>query len=283
MAKEEVKGDKKKGKSSEDIKPVKKTEAKEAKPKKTTEAEVKEEAVEEKPKKVKATGFDVDVKKLLESGAHFGHQTQRWNPKMAEFIYTKRNNVHIIDLFKTAEKLNEALSFISKASAEGSSVLFVGTKNQAKDIIKEVAESTNSPYINEKWLGGMLTNFSTVAKRIRYIAEQEQRVKDEKFVTKKEKLDAEVELKKLNANFGGIRQITKIPEILFIVDSHKEKNAIKEAKKLGLKIVAIVDTNADPSEVDYVIPANDDAIKAIKYITELVGQAIVTGKGKIEA
>lgn len=249
--------------------------------------EIKEEKVEEikEEKKTvkKATKQpkvgEIDLSALLKAGAHFGHQAQRWNPKMAPFIFTKRNNVHIFDLTITAEKLKEALEFLYNISANGGNVLFVGTKKQAQPIIKEEAEKANSPYVNERWLGGMLTNYPTISKRITYLSKLEKDIAEDKFVTKKEKLDADNVRKKLETLLSGIREMKKLPDALFVVDILKERNAIREATKLGIPVVGIVDTNANPEDVKYVIPANDDAIKSIKIIAEMVSSVIAEAKG----
>ncbi|MCL4387124.1 MAG: 30S ribosomal protein S2 [Patescibacteria group bacterium] len=273
-------------------KTVKKVETKETKPAKKTaikkpetkekkaakEVSAKEAVKEVKEKKVNLP--EIDIKKLLESGAHFGHQTHRWNPKIAPYIFTKRNNIHIIDLLKTGEKLKEALEFIYKIAKDGGTILFVGTKKQAQQIIKEEAEKSASPYINEKWFGGMLTNFATVSERMRYFKDLEKKIEEDKYVTKKEKLLAEKELEKLKQSFGGILEMKKIPNAVYIVDVIKERNAVREAKKLGIPIVAIIDTNADPESVNYPIPANDDAIKSIQMLTEIVAKTIVNARGE---
>lgn len=217
---------------------------------------------------------EVDMQKLFEAGAHFGHQTQRWNPKMAPFIFTQKNKVHIIDLAQTVGKLEEAKKFIEKTIGDGGKVLFVGTKKQAQGIIQEEAEKCGMPYVAERWLGGMLTNFQTIASRTRYLRNLEEKLAGDSGMIKKERLKSEEELKKLKANLGGILELTKVPNAIFVVDVQKEMTAIKEARKMGLPIVAITDTNVNPELVDYPIPANDDAVKTIKIICEYLADAI---------
>ncbi|RJO61486.1 30S ribosomal protein S2 [candidate division WS5 bacterium] len=218
---------------------------------------------------------ELTMQKLFEAGAHFGHQTQRWNPKMAPYIFTEKNKVHIIDLSRTVEKIEEAKKFIESIVADGGKVLFVGTKKQAQGIIKEEAEKCFMPYVSERWLGGMITNFQTIASRTKYLKDLERKLEENSGMTKKEKLKAEEELKKLKANLGGIMDITKVPTALYVVDVTKEMTAVKEAKKMGIPIVAIVDTNVNPGLIDYPIPANDDAVKAIKMITEYIAESIM--------
>jgi len=224
---------------------------------------------------------EIDLKELLEAGAHFGHQTRRWNPKMSQYIFTKKNNIHIIDLIKTAEKLKEVLVFVESITKAGGTILFVGTKTQAQKVIKEEAEKCDSPYVSHKWLGGMMTNFSTVSDRIRYMEASEIKIEEDKFINKKDKLDAIEEVGKLNVALGGIRKMKKLPNVLFIVDIIKERNAVKEAQKLKIPIIAIVDTNANPEEVDYIIPANDDAIKTIGLIVGMVSETVNKSKETI--
>lgn len=276
----EIEKDAKENDVVKEIKETKKTLKKE-KPTSVENIEIieKEEPEDLKTKTKKKINLpEIDVKALLEAGAHFGHLTYRWNPKMSRYIFAKKNGVHVIDLQKTAVELQKALSSIFDISSDGGVILFVGTKNQAKDIIKEEAIRSNSPYMSEKWLGGTLTNFSTIIERIKYLEKLEKNLNEGEFITKKEKLDAEREYLKLQDNFEGIREMRKLPKALFIVDSSKEKNAIREAKKLGIVTVAIVDTNADPEDVDFPIPANDDAIKSIRYITSLVAETIIKNK-----
>ncbi len=217
---------------------------------------------------------EVTMQKLFEAGAHFGHQTQRWNPKMAPYIFTAKNKVHIIDLAKTVGKMEEAKKFVESVVKDGGKVLFVGTKKQAQGIIEEEAEKCGMPYVSERWLGGMLTNFQTIAARTKYLKDLERKLEEGTGMTKKEKLKAEEELKKLRANLGGIMDITRVPDAIFIVDIAKETTAVKEAKKIGIPIIAIVDTNVNPELADYPIPANDDAVKAIKMICGYMADAI---------
>ena len=208
----------------------------------------------------------VSMKQLLEAGVHFGHQTRRWNPKMAEYIFTERNGIYIIDLQKTVKKLDEAYMFVRELSANGENVLFVGTKKQAGDSIKEEAERAGAYYVNARWLGGMLTNFKTIRRRIDRLAQLRKMEEDGTFdrLSKKEVVKLELEIEKLEKFLGGIKEMNKLPGALFIVDPRKERIAVAEAHKLGIPIVAIVDTNCDPDEIDYVIPGNDDAIRAVQ-------------------
>lgn len=227
---------------------------------------------------------DVDIKKLLESGAHFGHKTSRWHPKMAPFIHSKRNGGHIIDLTKTVEGLNDALAFLAETTASGKQVLFVGTKRQAQDIVKQAAEDVKMPFVTERWLGGMLTNWPTISGRIKRLQDLEAKMESGELAAKYNKLEVQrfqEEIDELNRIYGGIKNMAARPGAVFIIDIVHDVNAVREARKLGLKIVAIVDTNADPSTVDYPIPANDDAIKAIQLITDYVKQAVEQGKAKV--
>jgi small subunit ribosomal protein S2 len=217
---------------------------------------------------------EVTIQNLFEAGAHFGHQTQRWNPKMAPYIFTQKNKVHIIDLVQTVGKMEEAKKYVQTLVKNDGKILFVGTKKQAQGIIKEEAEKCGMPYVSERWLGGMLTNFQTIASRTKYLKDLERNVEEGTGMTKKEKLKAEKEIGKLRANLGGILDITKVPDALFVIDIQKESTAVKEAQKMGMPIVAVVDTNVDPGLVDYPIPANDDAVKAIKMICEYMSNAI---------
>ncbi len=217
---------------------------------------------------------EVSMQELFEAGAHFGHQTQRWNPKMAPYIFTQKNKVHIIDLAQTVEKLSDAKKFIEQTVSKGGKILFVGTKKQAQSIIKEEAEKCGMPYVSERWLGGMLTNFQTIASRTKYMKDLKAKLEENTEMTKKEKLKGEEELKKLESNLGGIMDLTRVPDALFVVDISKEMTAVKEAKKIGLPIVAIVDTNVNPELVDYPIPANDDAVKAIKLVCSFVSGVV---------
>ncbi len=222
----------------------------------------------------------VSMKQLLEAGVHFGHQTRRWNPKMAEYIFTERNGIYIIDLQKTVKKLNEAYLFARDISAAGGDILFVGTKKQAQDSVKEEAINCGMPYVNARWLGGMLTNFSTIQKRIARLKQLREMEADGTFdlLPKKEAVGLALEIEKLEKYLGGIKDMKKLPGALFIVDPRKERIAVAEAKKLGIPIIAIVDTNCDPDEIDAVIPGNDDAIRAVKLIAEAIGAAVIEGR-----
>ena len=222
----------------------------------------------------------VSMKQLLEAGVHFGHQTRRWNPKMAEYIFTERNGIYIIDLQKTVKKLNEAYAFARDIAAQGGDILFVGTKKQAQDSVKEEAINCSMPYVNARWLGGMLTNFRTIRRRIERLNQLRTMEQDGTFdlLPKKEVIKLNLEIEKLEKFLGGIKEMKKAPAALFVVDPKKEHIAIAEAKKLGIPVVAIVDTNCDPDEVDYPIPGNDDAIRAVKLIAETMANAILEGK-----
>ncbi len=222
----------------------------------------------------------VSMKQLLEAGVHFGHQTRRWNPKMAEYIFTERNGIYIIDLQKTVKKLEEAYMFVREIAAEGGDMLFVGTKKQAQDSVKEEAIRCGMPFVNARWLGGMLTNFNTIQKRIKRLAQLKAMEADGTFdlLPKKEVTKLNLEIEKLEKFMGGITEMKKQPAAMFIVDPRKEKIAVLEAHKLGIPIVAIVDTNCDPDEVDYVIPGNDDAIRAVKLIAGAMADAVIEGR-----
>ena len=222
----------------------------------------------------------ISMKQLLEAGVHFGHQTRRWNPKMAEYIFTERNGIYIIDLQKTVKKVDEAYYFIREVSEKGAGVLFVGTKKQAQDSVKEEAQRCGQHFVNSRWLGGMLTNFKTIHKRIDRLKEIRQMEENGLFemLPKKEVAKLRNELDKLEKYLGGIKEMVKLPGALFVVDPKKERNAILEAKKLGIPVVAIVDTNCDPDEADYVIPGNDDAIRAVKLITAKMADAVIEGR-----
>ena len=222
----------------------------------------------------------VSMKQLLEAGVHFGHQTRRWNPKMARYIFTERNGIYIIDLQKTVKKLEEAYMFVRDVAANGDSVLFVGTKKQAGESIKEEAERAGAHYVNARWLGGMLTNFKTIRQRIQRLEQLRKMQEDGTFdrLPKKEVGKLELEIEKLEKYLGGIKTMNKLPGALFIVDPRKERIAVAEAKKLGIPIVAIVDTNCDPDEIDSVIPGNDDAIRAVKLIASTMADAIIEGR-----
>lgn len=222
----------------------------------------------------------ISMKQLLEAGVHFGHQTRRWNPKMARYIFTERNGIYIIDLQKTVKKLEEAYSFIRDISVEGKPVLFVGTKKQAQDSVKEEAERAGAYYVNARWLGGMMTNFSTIRRRVSRLQQLRAMEEDGTFdlLPKKEVIKLRLEIEKLEKFLGGIKEMKQLPGALFIVDPRKERIAVAEAKKLGIPIVAIVDTNCDPDEIDYVIPGNDDAIRAVKLISATMANAIIEGR-----
>ena len=222
----------------------------------------------------------VSMKQLLEAGVHFGHQTRRWNPKMAPYIYTERNGIYIIDLQKTVKKLEEAYNFVRDISSNGGNVLFVGTKKQAQDAIKEEAARCGGYYVNARWLGGMLTNFRTMRTRIARLAQLRKMEEDGTFamLPKKEVIKHQAEIEKLEKYLGGVKEMKKLPAALFIVDPRKERNAIAEARKLNIPIVAIVDTNCDPDEIDYVIPGNDDAIRAIRLIAAAMANAAIEGR-----
>lgn len=222
----------------------------------------------------------ISMKQLLEAGVHFGHQTRRWNPKMAEYIYTERNGIYIIDLQKTVKKLDEAYNFVKSVAENGDTVLFVGTKKQAGDSVKEEAVRAGVHYVNARWLGGMMTNFKTIQRRIKRLEQLHQMEEDGTFnlLPKKEVVKLQLEIEKLEKYLGGIKTMKKLPGALFIVDPRKEKIAVAEAKKLGIPIVAIVDTNCDPDDVDYVIPGNDDAIRAVKLIAGAMADAVIEGR-----
>ena len=222
----------------------------------------------------------VSMKQLLEAGVHFGHQTRRWNPKMAKYIFTERNGIYIIDLQKTVKMLDAAYDFIREVSAEGGEILFVGTKKQAQEAIREEAERCGMHFVNARWLGGMLTNYKTIQKRIARLEQLNKMKEDGTFdlLPKKEVIKLELEIEKLEKFMGGIKNMGKLPKAMFIVDTRKEKIAVAEAKNLGIPVVAIVDTNCDPDEIDYVIPGNDDAIRAVKLIAGAMADAIIEGR-----
>jgi len=223
---------------------------------------------------------NISMKELLEAGVHFGHQTRRWNPKMKRFIFTERNGIHIVDLQKTVKEYEVAYNAVKKVAADGGKVLFVGTKKQAQDAIKQAAERSNMFYVNHRWLGGMLTNLETIKSRIARLRDIERMEKDGTFevLPKKEVIKLRLEMEKLTNNLGGIKDMKKVPDLIFIVDPKKEHNAILEAKKLKIPTVAIVDTNCDPDEIDYVIPGNDDAIRAVKLISNKLADAIIEAR-----
>ena len=222
----------------------------------------------------------VSMKQLLEAGVHFGHQTRRWNPKMAPYIFTERNGIYIIDLQKTVKKLEEAYNFVRDLSVEGKSVLFVGTKKQAQESVEEEAVRAGAFYVNARWLGGMLTNFRTIRRRIDRLRQLRAMEEDGTFdlLPKKEVVKLNLEIEKLEKFLGGIKEMKELPGALFIVDPRKERIAVSEAKKLGIPIVAIVDTNCDPDEIDYVIPGNDDAIRAVRLISATMANAVIEGR-----
>ena len=222
----------------------------------------------------------VAMKQLLEAGVHFGHQTRRWDPKMAEYIFQARNGIHIIDLQKTSKKLDEAYSFMKEQAEEGKTVLFVGTKKQAQECMKEAAVKCGMFYVNQRWLGGMLTNFKTIKARVQRLKDLEAMEQDGTFevLPKKEVINLKKEMEKLEKNLGGIKEMETIPDIIFLVDPKKEATAILEAKKLNIPVVGLVDTNCNPEDLDYPIPGNDDAIRAVKLIADVMANAIVEGK-----
>ena len=222
----------------------------------------------------------VAMKQLLEAGVHFGHQTRRWDPKMAEYIFQARNGIHIIDLQKTSKKLDEAYGFMKEQAEQGKTVLFVGTKKQAQECMKDAAEMSNMYYVNQRWLGGMLTNFGTIRKRVERLKELERMQEDGTFevLPKKEVILLKKEMEKLEKNLGGIKDMTEIPGVLFVVDPKKERIAILEARKLGIPVVGLIDTNCNPEDLDYPIPGNDDAIRAVKLIADAMANAIIEGR-----
>ncbi len=220
------------------------------------------------------------MKQLLEAGVHFGHQTRRWDPRMAEYIFQARNGIHIIDLQKTSKKIDEAYQFVKEASEEGKEILFVGTKKQAQECVKEAALACGMYYIDQRWLGGMLTNFDTIQKRIQRLKDLETMAEDGTFevLPKKEVILLKKEMEKLERNLGGIKEMNKLPGVIFVVDPKKERIAILEARKLNIPVVGLIDTNCNPEDVDYVIPGNDDAIRAVKLITTVMANAVIEGK-----
>ncbi len=222
----------------------------------------------------------VAMKQLLEAGVHFGHQTRRWDPKMAEYIFQARNGIHIIDLQKTSKKLDEAYKFIKEQAEEGKTVLFVGTKKQAQECIKEAAQKCSMYYVDQRWLGGMLTNFKTIEGRIQRLKDLEEMEQDGTFevLPKKEVSTLKNEMEKLEKNLGGIKDMKEMPGVMFVVDPKKERIAILEARKLGIPVVGLVDTNCNPEDVDYAIPGNDDAIRAVKLIADVMANAVIEGR-----
>jgi small subunit ribosomal protein S2 len=227
----------------------------------------------------------VTVKQLLEAGAHFGHQTGHWHPKMKNYIFTQRNGIHIIDLEQTVTMLNKACAFVRELVSNGQTIMFVGTKKQAQDIVQEEARRCGMYYVNQRWLGGMLTNFNTIQGRIDYLVRLEDKNSrgEMDYLSKKDKLKLEKEMAKLNKLMGGFKEMTSLPGALFIIDPTKEKIALNEAQKVGVKLVATVDTNCNPDGIDYIVPANDDAIKAIKVICSRIADAVLEGKMLAEA
>ena len=222
----------------------------------------------------------ISMKQLLEAGVHFGHQTRRWNPKMAPYIFTERNGIYIIDLQKTVKKVDEAYNFLRDVAESGETILFVGTKKQAQEAVKDEAIRSGMFYVNERWLGGMLTNFQTIQKRIKRLCELEEMEENGTFevLGKKEVLSLRHEMERLQKFLGGIKTMNKLPGALFIIDPRKERIAVAEAHKLGIPMVATVDTNCDPDEIDYVIPSNDDAIRAVKLLTARMADAVIEGR-----
>ena len=225
----------------------------------------------------------VDIKDLFEAGAHFGHKTSMWHPKMEPYIYKKQGGIHVIDLTKTVDCLKEALDFVEKQAAEGKQILMVGTKHQAKDPIKKLAIDTNMPYVTDRWLGGTLTNWSTIGARVKYVKDLEARMSSGEIANKYNKLEVQrfqEEIDSINATYGGIKELNGKPGVVFVIDTVHDNLAIKEANKLGIPVVAITDTNSDPTKVTYPIPANDDAIKTIQLIAEYIKNAIERGRAK---
>ena len=225
------------------------------------------------------------MKQLLEAGVHFGHQTRRWNPKMRPFIFTARNGIHILDLQQTAQRLNEAYRFVANTVANGDSILFVGTKKQAQEAIEEAAQGSGQFYVNQRWLGGMLTNFETIQKRIRYLRDLEARKESGEFerLPKKEAQHLQDELDRLERSLGGIKTMRRLPGAIFVVDTKKEHTAVLEARRLEIPVVALADTNTDPDEMDYPIPANDDAIRAVRLLCSKIAEAAAEGRRQREA
>jgi small subunit ribosomal protein S2 len=226
---------------------------------------------------------DVDIKQLLEAGAHFGHKTERWHPKMAQYIHSKRGGSHIIDLTKTVSNLEDALSFLTKTASEGKQILLVGTKKQAQELVKQTAIDTGMPYVTERWLGGMLTNWNTIGGRVKHVKDLEARMASGELANKYNKLEVQrfqEEIDQMNVLYGGIKEMNSRPGAVFVIDVVHDANAVREAKKMNIQLVALVDTNADPSLINYPIPANDDAIKTIALMLDYVKSAIETGKAK---
>ncbi len=228
--------------------------------------------------------FEITIKQLLEAGVHFGHPTKKWNPKMSEYIYTHRNGIHIVDLQKTVKKFEEAYNYVADLAANGGTILFIGTKKQAAETIKEEAQRCGMYYTNARWPGGMLTNFKTIKSSIQRLKQLEaQQLSGElNLLTKKEIAKKYKEIEDLEKSYGGIKDMDRLPDCVFIVDTRKERNAVLEAKKLGIPVVAIVDTNCDPDDADYIIPGNDDAIRAIKLIAGALADAVIAARGGVE-
>ena len=228
--------------------------------------------------------INISLKELLQSGAHFGHQARRWNPKMAPYLYGVEEGVHIFDLTKTKEALEEALQFLTQTVKENKVVLLVGTKKQAKDKVKEIALACGIPYVSERWLGGTLTNFEEIRRSIARLKESKEKMAKGEYAkfTKKERLLIERDMERMERFLGGISELTGKPDVLFVVDTHKEIGAVKEASKMGVTLVGIVDSNSDPTLIDYPIPMNDDAAKAVEYVLDLVKEAILAGKKKVK-
>ena len=228
--------------------------------------------------------FEISIKQLLEAGVHFGHPTKKWNPKMAEYIFTQRNGIHIVDLQKTVKKFEEAYNFVSELAQEGGTVLFIGTKKQAAETMKEEAQRCGQYYVNVRWPGGMLTNFNTIRKSIKRLKDLEKMQADGTFdlLPKKEVAKLVKEMQDLEKAYGGIKDMERLPSAVFVVDTRKERIAVLEAKKLGIPVVAIVDTNCDPDDADYLIPGNDDAIRAIKLIAGALGDAVIEAHGGVQ-
>ncbi len=228
--------------------------------------------------------FEITIKQLLEAGVHFRHPTKKWNPKMAEYIFTQRNGIHIVDLQKTVKKFEEAYNYVSEMAQEGGTILFIGTKKQAADTVKEEAQRCGMYYVNARWPGGMLTNFGTIRKSIRRLKELEKMQADGTFdlLPKKEVAKKLKEIDDLEKSYGGIKDMERLPSCVFIVDTRKERNAVLEAKKLGIPVVAIVDTNCDPDDADCIIPGNDDAIRAIKLIAGALANAVIEARGGVQ-
>ncbi len=240
-------------------------------------------AMAEKPRR-NINMFDISIKQLLEAGVHFGHPTKKWNPKMAEYIFTQRNGIHIVDLQKTVKKFEEAYNYVAELAAEGGTILFVGTKKQAADTIKEEAQKCGMYYVNVRWPGGMLTNFNTIRKSIKRLKDLEKMQADGTFdlLPKKEVAKLVKEMQDLEKSYGGIKDMQTLPSALFVVDTRKERIAVLEAKRLGIPVVAIVDTNCDPDDADYIIPGNDDAIRAIKLIAGALADAVIAAHGGVQ-